>query len=54
MPKFIVRQSCEYSLVIEANDEEAAFEDSQFVPIENWEREMSEIEVEPLDDDAIG
>jgi hypothetical protein len=48
MPKFLARQSCEYSLLLEAADEEEASRDAAELHYSEWDKAWSGIEVEPL------
>jgi len=49
MPKFLVRQSCEYSIVVEAEDAAEAYEKADKIPTVNWDHSWSPAEI---DEDA--
>jgi hypothetical protein len=46
MPKYLVRESCEYSLLVEAADEEEARSKAAEVHHSDWETAWSGVEVE--------
>jgi hypothetical protein len=44
VPKFIVRQSCEYSILIEAENAEAAFREAANIDLSKWDASWSEFD----------
>jgi hypothetical protein len=46
MPKFIVRQSCEYSILIEAESASAAFREAENIDLSKWGASWSGFEAE--------
>lgn len=46
MPKFIARQSCEYSLLLETVDEKEALKEAAEHHYSEWDKAWSGIEVE--------
>ncbi len=46
MPKFPIRQNCEYSIEVEAVDLDEAYKKAAATPKENWEQAWSSIEID--------
>jgi hypothetical protein len=46
MPKLLLRELCEYSLLVEAADEEEAWSKAAEVQLSNWETAWSGVEVD--------
>ena len=46
MPKFLVRQNCEYSTTIEAPNEDAALMKASDLPTDEWDAAWSDQEAE--------
>lgn len=44
--RFLVRKNCEYSLEVEADDEDEAFREAAKVPDSNWTQAWSVVEAE--------
>lgn len=46
--KFIVRSSCEYSIIVEAENEDEAIKEAKSIPHQNWDSVWLKIEAEPF------
>lgn len=44
MPRYIIRQNCEYSVLVEANSHEEAENKAANIPIDQWNAAWSTIE----------
>lgn len=46
MPKYLVRQNCEYTQVVEATSEEEALTKAGLISVDDWDKAWSDMEVD--------
>ena len=46
MPKYLLRKNCEYTLLVDALDENQAIDRAEEFDLEDWDRAWSQVEAE--------